>query len=186
MKESKYDESDKKCCEWIDEIISSKFTTTEDKELLRNIKTLLQECPKEELEPYRGKYLAFVPMQEMASPQRAAGDVCGVASLYYAHVKDDKNKYQLYEYVFNNYLEVADKGLRGAYLFFIPTENKYCGTAQMPYRNAIEKKPNKYTPLKNSIRIADESSSQLPVTALNGAPHSGADSNLHRYNCIIS
>lgn len=111
MKESKYDESDKKCCEWLDTIINSKFTTIDDKELLKDIKKLLQECPKEELEPYRGKYLAFV--------------------------KDNKNKYQLYEYVFNNALDVADNGIIGAYLFFIPTENEYCATATMPYRNAI-------------------------------------------------
>ena len=38
MKESKYDESDKKCCEWLDTIINSKFTTIDDKELLKDIK----------------------------------------------------------------------------------------------------------------------------------------------------
>ena len=37
------------------------------------------------------------------------------------------------------------------------------------------------TPLKNSIRIADNSSTKLPVTDLNEAPLWGADSNLHRY-----
>jgi hypothetical protein len=38
-----------------------------------------------------------------------------------------------------------------------------------------------FTPLKNSIRTADDSSTALPVTDLNGAPLWGADSNLHRY-----
>jgi hypothetical protein len=38
-----------------------------------------------------------------------------------------------------------------------------------------------YAPLKNSIRIADEFSSKLPVTDLHEAPLRGADSNLHRY-----
>lgn len=108
--------ADNKCCEWLNKIINSKFTTLEDKELLINIKQILQEFPKEELEPYRGKYLAFV--------------------------KDDKNKYQLHENVFNNALEVTDAGIKSAYLFFIPTENEYCATATMPYRNAISK-PNK-------------------------------------------
>ena len=38
-----------------------------------------------------------------------------------------------------------------------------------------------FTPLKNSIRTADDSSTALPVTDLNGAPLWGADSNLHRH-----
>jgi hypothetical protein len=41
-----------------------------------------------------------------------------------------------------------------------------------------------YTPLKNSIRPADEFSSKLPVTDLYGAPRRGADSNLHWYKSI--
>ena len=117
MEESKYTESDKKCCEWLDKIINAKFTTSEDKKLLRNLQKMLQEFPKEELEPYRGKYLAFI--------------------------KDDNNEYQPHDYVFNNALEAVDTGLRGAYLFFIPTEDKYCATASSPYRNAIDCKPNK-------------------------------------------
>ena len=36
-----------------------------------------------------------------------------------------------------------------------------------------------FTPLKNSIRTADESSTKLPVTDLYGAHDRGADSNLH-------
>ena len=39
-----------------------------------------------------------------------------------------------------------------------------------------------FTPLKNSIRTADEFSSKLPVTDLYGAPHRGPDSNLHWHN----
>jgi hypothetical protein len=39
-----------------------------------------------------------------------------------------------------------------------------------------------YTPLKNSIRTADEFSTKLPVTDLYGDPLWGADSNLHWYN----
>ncbi len=35
--------------------------------------------------------------------------------------------------------------------------------------------------MKNSIRTADEFSTKLPVTDLNGAPHRGAVSNLHWY-----
>jgi ubiquinone/menaquinone biosynthesis C-methylase UbiE len=42
---------------------------------------------------------------------------------------------------------------------------------------------NDFTPLKNSIRTADEFSSKLPVTDLYGAPHRGANSNLHWYKC---
>ena len=38
-----------------------------------------------------------------------------------------------------------------------------------------------FTHLKNSIRTAVEFSSKLPVTDLYGAPHRGADSNLHWY-----
>ena len=38
-----------------------------------------------------------------------------------------------------------------------------------------------FTPLKNLIRSADDSSVVLPVTDLYGAPLRGADSNLHRY-----
>ena len=45
-------------------------------------------------------------------------------------------------------------------------------------------KETKYTPLKNSIRIADEFSSKLPVTDLHGAPLRGADSNPHRYKYL--
>jgi len=39
-----------------------------------------------------------------------------------------------------------------------------------------------FTPLKNSIRTADDSSTVLPDTDLDGAPRRGADSNLHWYN----
>uniref|UniRef100_A0A6C0BX25 Uncharacterized protein n=1 Tax=viral metagenome TaxID=1070528 RepID=A0A6C0BX25_9ZZZZ len=42
-----------------------------------------------------------------------------------------------------------------------------------------------FTPLKNSIRSADEFSSKLPVTDLYGAPLRGADSNLHWYKFVI-
>ena len=38
-----------------------------------------------------------------------------------------------------------------------------------------------YTPLKISIRTADEISTKLPVTDLEQAPLRGAVSNLHRY-----
>ena len=38
-----------------------------------------------------------------------------------------------------------------------------------------------FTPLKISIRTADETSTKLPVTDLYGAPQRGADSNLHWY-----
>jgi hypothetical protein len=38
-----------------------------------------------------------------------------------------------------------------------------------------------FTPLKNLIRTADDSSNVIPVTDLNEAPQRGADSNLHRY-----
>jgi hypothetical protein len=113
MQENNFVESDNKCCEWLDERINAKYTKIEEKKLLQLIKRILQECSKEELEPYRGKYLVFV--------------------------KNDKNEYQLYDYVFNDPLDVADE-VKGAYLFFIPTENKYCNTAVMPYRNAIETK----------------------------------------------
>ena len=43
-----------------------------------------------------------------------------------------------------------------------------------------------FTPLKNSIRTADEFSSKLPVTDLNEAPLRGADSNLQRYKSTIN
>ena len=42
-----------------------------------------------------------------------------------------------------------------------------------------------YTPLKISIRTADETSTKLPVTHLNGAPLMGAVSNLHWYKFQI-
>jgi hypothetical protein len=45
----------------------------------------------------------------------------------------------------------------------------------------ISNDENNFTPLKNSIRSADEFSSKLPVTDLYGAPLRGADSNLHWY-----
>ncbi len=38
-----------------------------------------------------------------------------------------------------------------------------------------------FTPLKNSIRPADEFSSKIPGTDLYGAPRRGADSNIHWY-----
>ena len=41
-----------------------------------------------------------------------------------------------------------------------------------------------FTPLKNSIRIANNSLTKLPVTDLNEAPQRGADSNLHRYKYV--
>ena len=43
---------------------------------------------------------------------------------------------------------------------------------------------NIFTPLKNSNRPAVESSTKLPVTDLNIAPHRGADSNIHWYKPI--
>ena len=48
-------------------------------------------------------------------------------------------------------------------------------------KQIIQKKYGEYTPLKNSNRVAVESSTKLPVTDLNIAPFQGADSNLHRY-----
>ena len=42
-----------------------------------------------------------------------------------------------------------------------------------------------FTPLKNSIRTADDSSTVLPDTDLDGAPRRGADSNLHWYKLCI-
>ena len=39
-----------------------------------------------------------------------------------------------------------------------------------------------FTPLKNSIRTSDSSSSKLPVTDLYQAPILGAEPNIHRYN----
>jgi len=118
MDQDKYTESDKKCCQWLDEIMNEKFTKLEDRELLLCIKMLLMEFP-EELESIRGKYLAFV--------------------------KDESNKYHLYEYVFNNSLDATDYGLTGAYLFFVPTEHSYCSRAILPHRNAIDCQSKKYS-----------------------------------------
>jgi hypothetical protein len=59
------------------------------------------------------------------------------------------------------------------------------------YKNKFYKNMNSYnkfhnfTPLKNSIRTADETSTKLPVTDLYGAPRRGVDSNLYRYNEIV-
>jgi hypothetical protein len=50
-----------------------------------------------------------------------------------------------------------------------------------PIITLVNKGKYKFTPLKNSIRTADEFSSKLPVTHLYGAPHSGANSNLRWY-----
>ena len=47
--------------------------------------------------------------------------------------------------------------------------------------NLVKVEESEFTPLKNSIRTADEFSSKLPVTDLYGAPRRGADSNLHGY-----
>ena len=43
----------------------------------------------------------------------------------------------------------------------------------------------RFTPLKISIRIADEISTKLPVTYLEQAPRRGAVSNLHWYQCVL-
>lgn len=112
MTEDKYTESDEKCCKFLDEIINQKFTCSEERKLLQLIKRILIEFPREELEPIRGKYLVFM--------------------------KDENNNYQPYDYVLNAPIESVDIGLKGAYLFFVPTENEHCATATMPYRNAVE------------------------------------------------
>ena len=112
MEKNKYAESDKKCCQWLDELMGEKYITTEKKKLFSLIKSMLIEFPKEELEPLRGKYLVFI--------------------------KDKSNKYKLHDYVFNNCLDVTEYGITDAYLFLVPTEKFHCSTARSPYRNAID------------------------------------------------
>lgn len=59
------------------------------------------------------------------------------------------------------------------------------------YKNKFYKNMNSYnkfhnfTPLKNSIHTADETSTKIPVTHLYEAPCRGVDSNLYRYNEIV-
>ena len=112
MEKNKYAESDKKCCQWLDELMGEKYITTEKKKLFSLIKSMLIEFPKEELEPLRGKYLVFI--------------------------KDESNKYKLHNYVFDNCLDVTEYGITDAYLFLVPTEHFHCSTARMPHRNAID------------------------------------------------
>jgi hypothetical protein len=107
----KYAASDKKCIQWITKLMKE-TNAVEMRDLFQRIILFLNECPKEEIDPIRGKYLAFV--------------------------KDESNQYQLFEYILNNGLESTEYGLTNAFLFFIPTEEAYCGTATMPCRNEIE------------------------------------------------
>ena len=95
-----YAEIDRKCCQWLDSIMESKFTTEEDRRILRIIKKLLQDYP-EELDGYRGHYLAF----------KNNGELCD----HYYKTPDD----------------AADNGLVGAYIFFVPTLDKFSDEATM-------------------------------------------------------
>jgi hypothetical protein len=53
--------------------------------------------------------------------------------------------------------------------------------------DSLGRRVKAFTPLKNSIRPADDSSAVLPVTDLNSAHSKGSVSNLNRYNkCIQS
>jgi len=70
--------------------------------------------------------------------------------------------------------------------FAFSTRQYFFADALMPIYENISAVGNKlafelFTPLKNSIRRADEFSSKLPVTDLYGAPLRGTDSNLHWY-----
>uniref|UniRef100_A0A6C0DKJ5 Uncharacterized protein n=1 Tax=viral metagenome TaxID=1070528 RepID=A0A6C0DKJ5_9ZZZZ len=88
---------------------------------------------------------------------------------YIIHIPNKKNEDVLY---FNEYDDI-----------------KY--DKKVYYKNKFYKNINSYnkfqnfTPLKNSIRTADETSTKLPVTDLYGAPRRGADSNLYRYTEIV-
>jgi len=62
------------------------------------------------------------------------------------------------------------------YIKFDDKSNIECATEE-----EIIKKGSRFTPLKNSNRVAVNSSTKLPVTDLNEAPLWGADSNLYRY-----
>ena len=81
--------------------------------------------------------------------------------------------YNNYDYCDNNYynkyVEIELVNERGYYNNYDENE-KDC-----------KKNTNEYTPLKISIRTADEISTKLPVTDLEQAPLRGAVSNLHRY-----
>jgi hypothetical protein len=95
-----YAEMDGKCCQWLDSILESKFTAEEDRCIISGIKKLLQECP-EELDDYRGHYLAF------------------------------KNNGELCDHYYKKADDAADDGLVGAYLFFVPTLDKFSDDAQI-------------------------------------------------------
>jgi hypothetical protein len=111
MQQNKYAESDKKCCQWLDEVMKETWICSEQRQLLSKIKIMIKEYP-EELESIRGKYLAFV--------------------------RDENDKYRLYDYVFDSCTDATEFGLSGAFLFFVPSEHAFCSTAMSPYRNAIE------------------------------------------------
>ena len=75
--------------------------------------------------------------------------------------------------------------------FAFSTRQCFFADALMPIYENISAVGNKlafelFTPLKNSIRRADEFSSKLPVTDLYGAPLRGTDSNLHWYKVTLS